>query len=114
MNGNGHKPIRSLEQIPDEYLICRDLCHNWQPSDVRINRRAREIERVLRCRNCSTIRTQVLTLDGYLISGQSFYTYPEQQDADADPYVLKGVGRLSVDDRAAIRVLSTEYMRIKH
>lgn len=112
-SSNGHKPIRGIEEIPDDYLLCRDLGHLWQPSDVRISRRQREIERVLRCHNCSTLRTQVLTLGGYLIPGRSFTRIPEQQDLDADHYVLKGVGRLSVDAWAAIRVMSTQHMNIK-
>jgi hypothetical protein len=43
----------------------------------------------------------------------SFYRYPEQLDPDAEPHVLKGVGRLSVDDRARIRVLDTNQMKTK-
>jgi hypothetical protein len=71
----------------------------------------REIQRILICRTCETQRTQVLSLDRYLIPGRSFYRYPEQQDPDADPYCLRGIGRLPVDDRAAIRVMSTQQMR---
>jgi hypothetical protein len=28
----------------------------------------------------------------YLVSGKSHYIYPAQQDSDAEPYVLKGIG----------------------
>ena len=102
--------MTTVSDIPDAYLMCRDLGHNWSAFDVRVHRRLREIERVLRCRTCTTLRTQVLTLDGYLMPGRSFYSYPEQRDARAEPYLRKGVGRLSVDDRAAIRVASTHHM----
>jgi hypothetical protein len=54
-----------------------------------------------------------LTLDGYILPGESHYQYPENQDPDAEPYVLKGVGRLSVDDRARIRVMDTSAMKPK-
>ena len=110
---NGHKSIRSVDDISDTYLICRDFGHFWKPYDVTINRKAGEIQRILVCGNCPTQRTQVLTLDGYLIPGRSFYRYPEQLDHDADPYCLKGFGRLSVDDRARIRVLDTNNIKKK-
>jgi len=66
---------------------------------VRVHRRAGEIERVLLCPNCERLRTQVLSLDGYLLP--NWYLCPEQQlDSEAEPHVLKGLGRLDVDARA--------------
>jgi len=47
--------------------LARDPGNNWQPHGVRVHRRAGEIERVLLCPNCETLRTQVLSLDGYLL-----------------------------------------------
>jgi hypothetical protein len=101
VTSNGqHRP--TVNDIPDQYLMCRDLGHNWLPHDVKVSRKAGEIHRILRCANCPTRRVQVLTLDGYRV--RSRYEYPEQQDSEAIPYVLKGMGHLSVDDLAAIRV----------
>ena len=58
-------------------------------------------------------RVQVLRLDGYVVPGKSHYVYPEQQDSHAEPYALKGIGRLTVSDNTAIWVLSTQQMRGK-
>jgi hypothetical protein len=53
---------------------------------VHVHRRAGEIERVLLCPNCETLRTQVLSLDGYLL--RNWYLCPEQQlDSEAETYV---------------------------
>lgn len=106
---NGHKPEVGVEQIADIYLICRDLGHQWSAYDVHITRT--EIQRSLQCRNCSTIRHQTLTKHGYIVPNQSRYEYPEQQDPDAEPYVLKGIGRMTVDARAQIRVMSSEHLQ---
>lgn len=93
---------QTIDDIPAEYLICRDLGHAWAPHDVKISRKFGEIHRVLRCRSCPTERTQVLSIDGGLKKNK--YEYPEH-------YTLRGVGRLSVDDRAHIRVASTQVMK---
>jgi hypothetical protein len=111
VNTNGHKQIDSLDSIAEEYLLCRVIGHNWQTHDVRVSRKLAEIHRILKCRTCSTLRVQVLTLDGYPVPSKSHYVYPEQQDIDANRYVLKGVGHLSADDRAKIRVMSTQQMK---
>lgn len=100
-NGDG-KQIQSVDDIPDEYLLCRDLGHAWAPSDVKISRKFGEIHRILQCRSCPTQRTQVLSLDGGLKKNK--YDYPEH-------YTLHGIGRLTVDDRAHIRVVSTNHMK---
>jgi len=63
-------PPVGVDQTPDEYLPCRD----GNPTTCASHRRAREIECVLLCANCETLRTQVLSLDGYLL--QNWYLYP--------------------------------------
>lgn len=110
MSTNGDRP-HTVDDIADEYLLCRDFGHAWAPSDVKIRRKASEIHRILKCRQCPTLRVQVLTIDGYIIPGRSHYQYPEQQDSQAVPYVLKGVGRMNVNDNAHIRVMSTNYIK---
>jgi len=100
--------MSSINDIPDEYLACRDLGHAFQPWDVR--RFRQEYERVLRCSRCSTFKTQVLDRRGYI--QRSWYQYPEQQMENGHAaYVLKGIGRMTVDMRAEIRVMSSEQMR---
>ena len=96
------KARQSIDDIPDEFLLCRDLGHAWAPHDVKISRKFGEIHRILQCRSCPTQRTQILDMDGY--AKRSRYEYPEG-------YVLRGVGRLSVADRAHVRVISTNHMK---
>ncbi|ORW33252.1 hypothetical protein AWB91_08990 [Mycobacterium paraense] len=108
MTSNGHGLV-GVEDIADLYLVCRDLGHTFRPYDVHITRT--EIQRSLQCANCGTIRHQALTKNGYIIPGRSRYEYPEQQDPDAEPYCLKGHGRMTVDDRAQIRVMSSQLMK---
>lgn len=111
MTTNGHKEINTINDIADEYLGCRDWGHSWVWVDikyVRERRRIIEIHRIFRCRECGTHRVQVLDPDWYIIPGRSHYTYPEQADTEAQPYLLKGVGHLSAADRAKIRGMSTQ------
>lgn len=95
---------QSIEDIPEEFLLCRDLGHAWAPHDVKISRKYGEIHRVLQCRSCPTQRTQILEMDGSI--KRSRYEYPEG-------YVLSGVGHLSIADRASIRVASTNHMKAR-
>lgn len=91
---------RRIDDIPEDYLACRDLLHAWTPYDARIRRAdttgRREIHRVLRCSRCKTLRTQRLDMQGRILSN-SYSEYPEG-------YLLTGTGHLSAADRAAIRV----------
>jgi hypothetical protein len=96
------KELKTIDDIRDEFLLCRDLGHAWAPHDVKISRKYGEIHRILQCRSCPTQRTQILSMDGEI--KRSRYEYPEG-------YVLKGVGYLSVADRAHVRVISTNHMR---
>ena len=105
MTSNGHR-----SEIPDAYLLCRGLLgHQFEPYDVHVTRS--DIQLSLQCRNCTTIRHQTLTKTGYIVPGKNRYEYPEQQDSDAEPYCRKGAGRLTVDDRAALRVASIQQLR---
>lgn len=94
-----HPSVESM--IPDAFLQCRDLAHSFRPYDATIDRRAREIRRELRCPECGTVKIQLLDLEGYVL--RSWYTYPSG-------YLILGLGRMSVADRAAIRFASTMSM----
>jgi hypothetical protein len=96
---------RGVDDIADVFLGCRDYGHAWRAHDVRIARKAAEIHRVFEClHGCGTQRTQVLNTAGYLV--RNFYVY-------ADGYVLVGAGRLTAEQRAQIRVASTNYLKAR-
>lgn len=102
---NGHRPNVSVDSIAEQYLWCRSVQHEWHAHDVDVTRTEYRVE--TRCARCSTHRVQVLDKRGYILPGRSFYVYPEQQvGSDAAPYLIKGLGRLDVSDRARLRVLS--------
>lgn len=88
-------------RISQEFLPCRDYGHTWLPYDAYIERgprRIRKIRRIMLCGKCGTKRTQ--TLDArYEIVGNS-YRYPTG-------YIIKG--RLTAEDRAAIRQETTTF-----
>lgn len=92
-----------VNAIPEQFLWCRDVLHAWAPHDAKIvkrpGKRAREIHRILQCRDCGTLKTQRLSQDG-MILGHS-YSYPKG-------YLNQGQGRLTVADRAKIRKLTSK------
>lgn len=94
---------KTIADISDTFLACRDFGHAWRPHDVRIDKKYAEIHRVFAClHGCGTERTQVLSQQGYIV--RNFYAY-------AEGYVLNGVGRLSAEDRAEIRMMGTNYLK---
>lgn len=88
---------QTIEDIPAEYLPCRDLQHSWAPNDVKVT--STHIVRTLQCRACPVKREQTLTLTGRIVRSRMDYS-------GAHGYLLKGVGRLTQRDRAAIRLAS--------
>lgn len=84
------------DQLPTEFLRCRDLGHNFQPYTVRRYRNAYE-ER-LRCPRCKTKKIRTIGSRG-LFLGSPRYEYPEG-------YLIKGQGNLSADARGIIRLNS--------
>lgn len=109
-SSNGHQPSRSLNELSDTSIRCRDVGHHFGPLDVVINKRAKEITRTMRCGACRTVKVQVLDLSGFVLRAR--YEYPEQLDPDTtEPYCLKGYGRLDSADRAQLRVWSSEAMQ---
>lgn len=84
-----------LDDLPDRFVGCRELRHQWQ-----YFRAAREENgtyyRVLRCRNCRAEREQTLDSRGFPVSTR--LKYP-------DGYLApKGFGRLDADDLAQLRL----------
>lgn len=92
---------KTRADISSDFVLCRDLTHSWQPFTAAVIKNGvtqrKEIHRVLTCQRCATKRTQRLSSRGEILGNS--YSYPQG-------YVLVGAGRLSVDDRAALRLRS--------
>ena len=85
----------TLEDMPQAFLACRDMRHQWKPFTAQINDAEGTVERNFRCPRCKTIRHDLLHLRDWTILGTS-YTYP-------DGYLVKGAGRATQDTRALVR-----------
>ena len=85
--------------LPEDYLLCRDLGHLWRPSRAHFVPADNVIERTMRCGRCKTERTQELSPTGHILSGR--YDYAE------DYLAPKGQGRLGTAARDSIRLEST-------
>jgi hypothetical protein len=84
--------------LPDEFLLCRDIGHQWRPFTARYLPQRNVYERTLRCGRCTTTRRQTVSLSGEISSGG--YEY-------ADGYVAPaGQGRLTGRARGALRLES--------
>jgi hypothetical protein len=88
----------SVNDIQEGFLWCRDVLHSWDPYDFRVSRNAvtrrNEMNQILRCARCGTIKTRIMTTQGDLL--RNSYSYP-------DGYLLKDHGPLTPADRAMIR-----------
>ncbi|GAA4907974.1 hypothetical protein [Streptomonospora salina] len=77
-----------------EYVLeCRDVGHIWK--DWTVARLRHGFEQTMRCSQCGTERVRFIDPEGYIDS--SHYRYP-------DGYLVHGLGRLTVDHRAALRL----------
>lgn len=83
------------QSLPESYLYCRELGHNWKAWTAR--QVDDSIERVLRCNRCRCERHQILTLTGGVHSNK--YVHPEG-------YLHDGMGRIVGDGRDALRMES--------
>lgn len=84
--------------VPEEFLWCRDFLHAWDPYDFHVRRntvtRRNEMNEVVRCTRCGTIKTRVMTTNGEIL--RNSYQYP-------DGYQLKEQGLMTAADRNQIR-----------
>ena len=98
--------MSTVNDIPEQYLWCRDVMHSWDPYDFRVSRnkivRRNEMHQVLRCTRCSTLKTRIMTTGGDLI--RAHYQYP-------DGYLLKDHGPMTPADRAMIRNINIKTFR---
>lgn len=79
------------------HVQCRDFGHSWRPYSARWIASYNSYESQLICNRCKTIRTRFLSRTGALTN--SNYDY-------ADGYLVKGMGRLTGNDRDTIRLAS--------
>lgn len=98
--------MNGVEAIPEQYLWCRDVMHSWDPYDFRVSRnkvhRRNEMNQVLRCARCGTLKTRVMTTSGEIL--RYSYSYP-------DGYLLKEQGSMTPADRNMIRKINMEQGR---
>ena len=59
--------------LGDRVLHCRELGHVWRPLTVRWDAKARAYDRRLRCSSCRTVRVQVITGKGHVLSNRYEY-----------------------------------------
>lgn len=83
--------------LPEEFLQCREMGHNWRPHSAKWVPQYHVYERSMRCSRCATERHQVLSDVGHVLSGG--YHYPEG-------YAHKGFGRITGDGRDRLRLES--------
>lgn len=79
------------ESLPDRYLSCRELGHQWRAWRAQWDASARAFERELRCGRCKTTRAQLLDSRGHVLSNR--YTYPTGYQAKG----VEGAVRVSRD-----------------
>lgn len=91
----GNPVSTALGAMPDTHLLCRDFGHSWRPWDAQWIPQRRQYVEALLCSRCQTVRKRLLDEYGAQL-GQS-YTY-------ADGYLVHGLGRLTGDDRNAVRL----------
>lgn len=80
--------------LGDKVLHCRDVGHVWRPLTVTFDSTARAYDRRLRCTSCRTVRVQLLTERGHVMSNRYLY---------AEGYLANGV-QIGRGDRDAFRM----------
>jgi hypothetical protein len=88
-----------VQDLPERYLLCRDIGHNWRPLTARITD-AHTYTRTMRCTRCHTERHQDLSIYGAILS--SGYTYPDGYLAPPNS------GRMTSDRRDGLRLESVQ------
>lgn len=61
--------------LSDKLLHCRELGHTWKPLTVSWDQASASYDRRLRCPSCRTVRIQVLTTSGHVVTNR--YVYPD-------------------------------------
>lgn len=67
------------EMLPERFLYCREMGHNWRPYSAGHYKDGGGFERTLRCTRCRTRRVQVITDRGVVLKNR--YEYPDGYSA---------------------------------
>jgi hypothetical protein len=85
----------AINGMTDSQLLCRDFGHSWRPYTAEWIPQRRHYVETLMCQRCRTARLRLLDEYGSLLANR--YQYE-------DGYLIHGVGRLTGDDRDALRL----------
>lgn len=91
----------AIADLDETSLQCRDFGHSWRPFEARYIPARRQYDERLRCARCDTIRIRLLDSRGAQLA--SHYDY-------ADGYLVKGLGRLTGEDRDALRLAGVQLL----
>lgn len=92
------------EDLPERFLHCREMNHNWRPFDVGSHKDG-GYERTLRCVRCRTKKVQHLDSYGMPVGGTR-YEYPAG-------YTTEGLGRIVGAGRGVLRLESIKRITSK-
>lgn len=84
------------EQLPERFLWCREMGHNWRPFSASRYRDGGFL-RILRCSRCKTERHQEISNRGAVTASK--YVHPAG-------YLHKGMGRIVGEGRGILRLES--------
>lgn len=93
-----------IERMTDNYLQCRDWGHSWRPYTASWDTAERCYISRLRCSRCRTQRVRYIGQAGQLLG--SHYDY-------AAGYLVQGLGRLTGEDRAVLRLASVQRVLVE-
>ena len=69
----------ALKDLDRDYLLCRDLRHQWDNVATIITtnaKRGRHLERATTCLRCETVRIEAISLTTFRVLGRK-YEYPD-------------------------------------
>lgn len=85
----------ALQDLPENWLICRDMRHAWEVSQdfhvvKQTGTKVQHLRRTLSCLRCETLRNERYIISRYGVEkeGQS-YTYPDQYQLEGIPRGVK-------------------------
>lgn len=97
----GRDPNLDVESViadmPDNFIQCRDFNHSWRSHNANYDAGSQSYDVTLKCTRCKAERIRTIDSHGGLVS--SHYDYK-------DGYLIKGMGRLTGNDRNALRLNS--------
>ena len=94
---------RAAERWSNEQIRCRVSSHSWDPRSVVLNVTTNTYTMVEQCRRCRNQRVCEMDSRGYTTKWRTQYQ---------EGYLLKGMGRVGVDGRAVLRLVSLRSLRV--